>query len=352
MKSRRIKSLRLLTPIALIALVAALAGCGGGGAAKLDSGDVAVVGSEHVTQAMYAAALAEAKASLEAQGQTMPQPGSTGFQQVKTNVVDLLVQQAELALEAKNLGVTVSDAAVQTKLDALKKKYYGGSDKRYLAGLKQQGFTDAQFREYIREHLLETKLYAAITKSATTTKQAIDAYYAANLTQYQQPATRAVQEILVGKNKESLANQLYTQLKNGGDFAALAKKYSKDPGSKDKGGNFTATQGSDVPEFDKAVFATTAKTNELLKPVNTSQYGWFVIKPVGDIKAAKTTPESKARSGIQKTLQTQEQQKVAAAWMQNVVKHYCSGSNIAYQSGYAPSPDPCATLAAPDQTTT
>ena len=119
-----------------------------------------------------------------------------------------------------------------------------------------------------------------------TTKEAIDAYYAANLSQYKKPATRAVQEILVGKNKQSLANQIYQQLEGGADFAALAKKYSQDPGSKDKGGNFTATQGADVPEFDKAVFAATAKTNELLKPVNTAQYGWFVIKPTGDIKPA------------------------------------------------------------------
>jgi parvulin-like peptidyl-prolyl isomerase len=348
------KSLRLLIPIPLVAVLVALAGCGGGGgASKVGSGDVAVVGSEHVTQSMYAAALAEAKASLAAQGQKMPAPGSTGYQQVKTNVVDVLVQRAELALEAQKLGVTVSDAAVQKKLDAIKKKYYAGSNAKYLAGLKQQGFTDAQFRGFIREQLLETKLYTAITKDATTTtKQAIDAYYAANLTQYQQPATRAVQEILVGKNKQSLANQIYGQLKGGADFAALAKKYSQDPGSKNQGGKFTATQGSDVPEFDKAVFATGAKTNELLKPVNTAQYGWFVIKPTGEIKAAKTTPESKARSSIQKTLQTQQKQKAAASWMQKVVKNYCSGGKIAYQTGYTPSPDPCATLSASDQTTT
>jgi parvulin-like peptidyl-prolyl isomerase len=347
------KSLRLLIPIPLVALMVALAGCGGGGgASKLDSSDVAVVASEHVTQSMYAAALAEAKASLAAQGQAMPAPGSTGYAQVKSNVVDVLVQRAELALEAQKLGVTVSDAAIQKKLDAIKKKYYAGSNAKYLAGLKQQGFTDAQFRGVVREQLLETKLYAAITKNAATTKQAIDAYYAANLTQYQKPATRAVQEILVGKNKEQLANQIYAQLKGGADFAALAKKYSQDPGSKNQGGKFTATQGSDVPEFDKAVFATTAKTNELLKPVNTAQYGWFVIKPTANIKAANTTPESKARSSIEKTLQTQQKQKVASAWMQQVVKNYCSGSKIAYQTGYTPSPDPCATLSSSDQTTT
>ena len=93
------------------------------------------------------------------------------------------------------------------------------------------------------------------------------AYYAANQAQFQKPATRAVQEILVGKNKQALASQIYSQVQGGADFAALAKKYSQDPGSKDKGGNYTATKGSDVPEFDAAVFDPKAKTGVLIKPV-------------------------------------------------------------------------------------
>ncbi len=161
-----------------------------------------------------------------------------------------------------------------------------------------------------------------------------------------------MQEILVGKNKAALANQIYKQLQGGADFAALAKKYSQDPGSKDKGGKFTATKGSDVPEFDTAVFSTGAKTGVLLKPVNTSQYGWFVIKPTADITPAKTTSESKARAAIQKQLESQSQQQLASTWMQKVVKTYCSGGKVDYQSGYTPSPDPCATLSTSDQTTT
>jgi parvulin-like peptidyl-prolyl isomerase len=348
------KSFRALIPLPLVALALALAGCGGGGggADKLSPGDVAVVGSQHVTQAMYAAALAEAKASLAAQGQALPAAGSTGYAQLKTNIVGLLVQQAELALEAEKLGVTATDTAVEKQVAAIKKKYYGGSDKRYLAGLKQQGFTDAQFRSYIKENVLETNLYKAITKDATTTKGAIDAYYAANITQYKQAASRAVQEILVGKNKEALANRIYAQLKAGADFAALAKRYSQDPGSKSSGGRFTANQGSDVPEFDAAVFAVTAKTGQLLKPVKTAQYGWFVIKPVGDIKPGKTTSEAKAAPSIRKKLEADNAQQIASDWMNKVVKSYCSGGKIAYGSGYTPSPDPCTTLNAPDQTTT
>ncbi len=207
---------------------------------------------------MFAAALAEERASLKDQGQAVPTAGSSGYAAFKSEVVNLLVQQAELGIAAKKYGITVSQAEVAKQLAQLKKSQFGGSEKAYLAGIKQQGFTDTMVRGFLKENVLETKLFKKVTKGATARKSDIDAYYAANLAQYQTPATRAVQEILV-KNNEKLANQIYTQLQGGASFATLAKKYSKDPGSADKGGNFTATQGSDVPEFDAAVFAPIRK---------------------------------------------------------------------------------------------
>lgn len=344
------KFLRSLLPLVLFGVL--VAGCGGGGsAAKPAPDDVAVVSGDHVTQAMFAAALAEERASLKDQGQSVPTAGSTGYAALKSDVVNLLVQQAELGMAAKKFGITVSQAEVAKQLAKLKKTEFGGSEKAYLAGIKQQGFTDQMVRGYLRENVLESKLFKKITKGTTASKADIAAYYAANLTQYQTPAKRAVQEILV-KNNEKLANQIYTELQGGASFAGLAKKYSKDPGSADKGGNFTATQGSDVPEFDAAVFAPTAKTGVLLKPVKTKQYGWFVIKPIAPITPAKTTPEAKAAASIKTQLESQKQQTVAANWAKAMAKSYCSGGKIVYQAGYAPTTDPCVTLKSPDQTTT
>jgi parvulin-like peptidyl-prolyl isomerase len=191
-----------------------------------------------------------------------------------------------------------------------------------------------------------------VTKGAKATDAEVAAYYAQNISQYQQPATRKVQEILVGKNKASLANQIYQQLKGGANFAALAKKYSQDPGSKNVGGKFTATKGSDVPEFDAAVFAPAAKTGELLKPVKTAQYGWFVIQPLGDITPPKTTSEQKAAPAIRKQLNSTKQQQAAQKWLTTVQKGYCKGGKISYQSGYTPSPDPCTALSTSVPTTT
>ena len=343
------KSLRHLLPLLLLCLL--FAGCGSS-SVKVSSGDVAKVGSQPVTIADYQAALAQAQASAKAQGQTLPAPGSASYASFRASVVDELVRQAELTAEAQKLGVSVTPAEVDKQLNALKKKTFGGSEKAYQAALKQQNVTDADIRQYIEQTLLDQKIFSAVTKATTVSPSAIAAYYAANAGQYQQAASRPVEEILVGKNKQGLANQIYSQLSRGASFAALAKRYSQDPGSKDKGGKFTATQGSDVPQFDAAVFAPTAKTGVLLKPVNTSQYGWFVIEPLAAVTPAKMTSESAAASAIRKQLLTTKDQQVATVWMTGIEKSYCSGGKIAYGSGYTPSPDPCTTLNSPNPTTT
>jgi parvulin-like peptidyl-prolyl isomerase len=341
--------LRFLLPLLLLALL--VAGCGKT-AAKLGGTDIAAVSTQHITQSMFDEALSEEKASIKAAGSTVPAPGSTSFAQLKTNIINVLVERAEFALEAQKLGITVKPTEVAAELVKLKKKYFAGSDSKYKAGLKQQGFTDEQVRANLKEKLLEQKLFKSVTKGTHASDAEVQAYYAQNITQYQQPASRKVREILVGKNKETLANTIYSQLKAGGDFTALAKKYSQDPGSKDSGGNFTAQQGKDVPEFDKAVFDPASKTGTLLKPVNTAQYGWFVIQPLAAIAPAKTTSETKAAASIRKQLDATKQQQVASQWLEKTKKSYCSGGKISYQSGYTPSPDPCTALSSSTPTTT
>jgi parvulin-like peptidyl-prolyl isomerase len=350
MNLQKTKTPLLLVPLVVLGLLLAACG-GGGGGSKLGGDDIAVVGATHITVPMYNELLGEEKASMKAQGQKFPAAGSTSFQTIKTNIVNLLVQQAELQQQAQKIGVTVTSADVDKQLASLKKQYYKGDEKKYEADLTKEGLTDAQVREQLHEKLLEQKLYTKVTKSATATKAQIDAYYAANLTQFQQAATRPVQEILVGKNKQALATQIYDQLKGGASFATLAKKYSQDPGSKDQGGKFTATKGSDVPEFDAAVFSPSAKTGELLKPVNTKQYGWFVIEPTAAIVPAKTQTEQQAESSIRTQLEQQQQQQLASDWMTTVTKSFCKGK-ITYGDGYTPSPDPCAAVSTPNQTTT
>jgi len=338
--------LRYLLPVGLLALL--LAGCGGGGgAANLNAGDIAVVGNEHITKATFQQVMNQQLLSLKAQGQATPKAGTTAYETLKAQVISVLVQNAEFDAEASKLGVKVSAKDIASQLAAIKKQYFGGSEKKYKQQLKAQGYTDASVREQIREQLLSQDIFDKVTANVTASDKDVQAYYQAHKSQY--PPTRAVDEILVGKNKQSLAETIYNQLKGGASFATLAKKYSQDPGSKNQGGAFTANKGQDVPEFDAAVFSAKNKTGELLPPVNTAQYGWFVIKLVGDIKP---TSEAAVADTIKSQLEQQDRNQQMTDWVSKLTKTYCSGGKVKYEPGYAPSPDPCQSLSTATNTTT
>jgi len=333
--------LLLALPLALL-----LAACGGGGgSAQLDSSDVAVVAGQHVTKAKFDEVMSQQKRSLKSQGQAFPKAGTAAYSSLRTQVLTALIQNAEFETEADKLGVKVSDKDVQDQLDQIKKQYFGGSDKRYNQELVKQGYTDAAVRDQIRNQRLAQGLYDKVTATVKASDKDVHTYYAAHQDQY--PPSRDVAEILVGKNKQSLAQSIYKQVKGGADFAKLAKKYSHDPGSKNIGGKFTAKKGQDVPEFDAAVFSK-AKKGTLLQPVNTKQYGWFVIKLLGDVKP---TSESEVAPTIRAQLEQQDKNQEMTNWVSKVTKNYCKGGKIKYQAGYQPSPDPCASLATATSTT-
>ena len=75
---------------------------------------------------------------------------------------------------------------------------------------------------------------------------------------------------------EAKAKELAEKIAKGGDFAALAKEHSKDPGSKDQGGELGFFgRGQMVPEFEKAAFET--EKGKVSAPVK-SAFGWHIVK--------------------------------------------------------------------------
>jgi peptidyl-prolyl cis-trans isomerase C len=72
------------------------------------------------------------------------------------------------------------------------------------------------------------------------------------------------------------AREVYEKLAHGSDFARLAKEYSKDPGSKDQGGDLGFFgRGQMVPQFEDAAFRL--KKGEISEPFE-SQFGWHIVR--------------------------------------------------------------------------
>ncbi|MFT6925515.1 MAG: peptidyl-prolyl cis-trans isomerase C [Psychromonas sp.] len=84
--------------------------------------------------------------------------------------------------------------------------------------------------------------------------------------------TAAALHILV-KHKEQ-AEEILLQLKKGGKFQTLAKKYSNCPSAKKGGDLGEFKRGQMVPAFDKVAFSGEILTPHLVK----TKFGWHVIK--------------------------------------------------------------------------
>jgi peptidyl-prolyl cis-trans isomerase C len=113
--------------------------------------------------------------------------------------------------------------------------------------------------------------------------------------------------ILVASEDE--AKKIIAELKAGGDFAALAKAHSTDPGGAQGGDLGFFKKGDMLPEFADAAFAL--KPGETVEaPVHT-RYGWHIIKVEERRKAAVPTFEQSQdelrqqmiHEGVQKEIQ-------------------------------------------------
>jgi parvulin-like peptidyl-prolyl isomerase len=338
---------RFVLPVLCVGLLAAGCGGGGGGTASLQGEDVAVVGGQQVTKEQFQALMARAAKSYAAQKRKFPKAGTREYENLKGQAVDFLVQRAEFEDEADKMGVKVSDKQVDDRINKLIKQFYGGSQKKYEDTIKSQGLTPETARQEVKAQIISEELYKKVTGDVKVSDKELRDYYDSNKSIYVQKESRDVRHILV--TKKALADQLYQQLKGGADFAKLAKKYSKDPGSAQNGGRLTITRGQTVKEFDKTAFAL--KKGQLSPPVHT-QYGYHIIQALSDIRPAKTTSFDKVKASIQQQLEQQKKQDEMTKWVDTTKRSFCKSDRIKYQVGYTPNPDPCAAILANTSSTT
>ena len=142
--------------------------------------------------------------------------------------------------------------------------------------------------------------------------------YQQNIQQYQVPNRVHVEHILlmtVGKPDAEVqeiknkAADILQQVKKGAKFEDLAKKFSEDPGTKDKGGDLGwIGQGQTVPEFEKTAFSLNpGQVSDLVR----TQYGFHIIKVLGK-EAAHTKPFEEVKESLRTPLLLSQADKQAS----------------------------------------
>ena len=204
------------------------------------------------------------------------------------------------------------------------------SEAEFQKELTKRHTTMAQLQEEQRRDLLNAKtIEAEVAPRVAVTEQELDTFYKGNPDQFKEPETVRASHILIGVAKDAApaakqaarteAEGVLKRVKAGEDFAALAKQYSKDPGSAAVGGDLNFfPKGQMVPAFDAAAFAL--KTGEISNLVET-EFGFHIIK-LTDRRAGRIVPLAEVKDRLEEFLKQRKQQELVQQYLLSLKAKY------------------------------
>lgn len=202
-----------------------------------------------------------------------------------TALLDQAREQAEHSGQALPAGLDkrAADEVVLREIYAQEAQRKGvGSDPAFQAQLEQ-----------VRQALLIRTLFDNYANSVKISDADLDAAYKKLKAENTQTEYK-VSHILVPTEQE--AQSILAQIKAGGNFAELAKKYSKDPGSGANGGDLGwSTPDAYVPEFGAALAGL--KKGEITPAPVKSQFGWHIIE-LNDKRNASFPPLAEVKPNL------------------------------------------------------
>jgi foldase protein PrsA len=230
---------------------------------------------------------------------TLKKDCSQLFTSLSNQVMEFLIRAYWYQAEAARLHVTVTGAQVQQAFTAAKQQQFP-TEAGFQSFLSQSGQTlqDILFR--FRVNQIYMKLIAKHNTTITTAQ--VQAYYNSHLSQFGTPEKRDVRVVLT--KTQGQANAAKGALAGGQSWGAVAKKYSIDPTTKNKGGQLTGvSKGQQDQALDAAVFSAPLK--KLSGPVH-GQFGYYVFQ-VTKITTGRQQTLAQAAPLIRQTLTSQRQ---------------------------------------------
>jgi peptidyl-prolyl cis-trans isomerase C len=243
--------------------------------------------------------------------------------EIKKRVLDQMIDDRILAQEAKKKGVKVSQLEVDEGVKKVRTRF--ASEDEFNKELDKEGMSYDSFRKHIQDQIGTIKLIDQEVKSKTTAPsdaeikslydtlmailndKPIPGSHTASEVDELKSLARAMEHrfgerararhvlIRVAPNasksdQEAALNKIkdvQKQIKNGGDFTELAKKYSDDPGSKERGGDLGYfSRGDMVDPFEKAAFAlNVGQVSDIVK----TDFGYHIIRLEEKKAASKFT---------------------------------------------------------------
>ncbi len=250
---------------------------------------VAVVNGTVITKNEYDRELARFKERMTMQGGEI---NDSDMPAIKKQVIENIIGMMLLYQDATAKGITADQTAIDSQWKQLKDQY--PDDQKLQDALKQLNITEDSIKEQIKKGLTLQKFIKENFYDKTNISDSeVKAFYDANPDKFNKPEEVRASHILITvkpdaddaqkKAARTEIEKIQARIKAGEDFATLAKENSKDPGSKENGGDLGFfTRGQMVKPFEDAAFALKPG---MVSDIVETQFGYHIIK-VTDRKAA------------------------------------------------------------------
>jgi peptidyl-prolyl cis-trans isomerase C len=244
---------------------------------------------------------------------------------MKEDILDGLIERELLYQASQRAGIKIEDMEIDEQLEGIKKRFPSEAD--YKNALSKMNLTEDEVKSQINRGLAIRKLIdQQITSKIIITETETKAYYDGNLQMFKQPEQVKASHILIKVDAGAAEAQktearkkietVQQKVKDGGDFAELARQYSEGP-SKTRGGDLGYfRRGQMVKPFEEAAFAM--KTNEVSGIVET-RFGYHIIK-VYDKKPEQTLTYADVKDKLNERMKQEKVEKEANQYINQLKK--------------------------------
>ena len=213
--------------------------------------------------------------------------------QVTPQILVDAVDELLMVQRGREMGYRLSEDQFNSTVEGLKKENKIATDEQFLAALRQEGMTLADFRDRIeRSNLILKVQQQEIMQRVSLTQAEAGEYYKAHQSEFLKPATIVLREMLVAVPTQTVGGQqvlnvgaaddakakldaVMARVKKGEDFATLVKEVSESP-SKANGGLLPPIDEADLAKDVRDVFDK-LKVGEVTEPVLTTR-GYQIFK--------------------------------------------------------------------------
>ncbi|MFC1667241.1 peptidylprolyl isomerase [Candidatus Omnitrophota bacterium] len=248
------------------------------------------------------------------------------MEEVKKNILSQMIEDRLILSRAKELNIRVREDEISEKLSYVKNGF--PSEEEFYAMLETQGITVANLKERYKDQAMMKKLVDFEIKSRVTVLPSeITEYYEKYRIEFRRDEKYKVRHILIKADDDVglelakvEASSVYAKLREGHDFAELAKEYSQGP-NKERGGDMGyIAPGEMLKELNKAILSL--KAGEFSEPIK-SQIGYHVLK-VEEVRAGYFSLED-VQGSIKRMLYQEKLKKKLGEWVDDLeTKAYIS----------------------------